>query len=614
MGLTARGELTGRISAGGGFEWQSSGIDLVIQGAQFSDLDGWFGRPLPAFGRFRIAMNLAGSMAAPGLSAIDMTVGGGETPEIKLRGTVADARAASGIDLQLQASAADWWRSEAVANAMRLPPFRASARLRDAPQGYRVDDLELRIANSTVSASLQVTRDGPRLRVTGKAASPSINLARLAAASSNANAPVAASKAAPGLLRPIDYSQLADVDLDLSIGRLVFPDGRELQSGKGRLALDNGRLKASALQATVGGANIKLDGIIADPQKLSGLNLGISLQGGELADLLKFFGKSFPPLGPYQGRAQLRGSLDALSLTAIDGTAGRPGQQLRVSGQIENATTREGMQLAIAANITDSIAAGRLLGVDLPRLPALRATARFSGAQGAYVFDDLRLTLGRTSLQGRVAFTPGEPRPRVTANLSGPLVDLSELPSAQAKSGGTSPLLAADVEADIRFDRVVLPDRRALGPVHGAIRLAAGAVELKQFSVAVNGASATADGRINDPLTLAALDLTVNAKVTHGAGLAAFSGQRLQGLPPFTASGRLTDVHGYALAGLKLDFAATTLIGDVAVTRGAKRFKVSAKASSPLLDVPALTRPAAAGSAQARCGQRTRDTGCAASA
>ena len=44
-------------------------------------------------------------------------------------------------------------------------------------------------------------------------------------------------------------------------------------------------------------------------------------------------------------------------------------------------------------------------------------------------------------------------------------------------------------------------------------------------------------------------------------------------------------------------FAATTLIGDVAVTRGAKRFKVSAKASSPLLDVSALTRPAAAGSA-----------------
>jgi uncharacterized protein involved in outer membrane biogenesis len=133
--------------------------------------------------------------------------------------------------------------------------------------------------------------------------------------------------------------------------------------------------------------------------------------------------------------------------------------------------------------------------------------------------------------------------------------------------------------------------------VSGAARITAGAVELKQFNIAVDGANATLDGRINDPLTLSALELMVNTKVTRSAGLAAFTGTRLQNLPAFTASGKLTDVPGgYALAGLKLATAATTIAGDVAVTRGAKRFKISAKANSPLLDVSAFLPTAAAGS------------------
>ena len=97
------------------------------------------------------------------------------------------------------------------------------------------------------------------------------------------------------------------------------------------------------------------------------------------------------------------------------------------------------MQLAIAAKITDSTAAAACWR-DC-RVSCFAGRGALSGVQGAYVFDDLRLTLGRTSLQGRVVFTPGEPRPRVTANLSGPLVDFSELPSARAKPGGTSPRL-----------------------------------------------------------------------------------------------------------------------------------------------------------------------------
>jgi len=563
-------------------------LALRAHAPEFDGLAALFGAAAPPLGAFRGTARLTGTMAAPGLSAIDIAIGGSGTPGITLRGTVASLRAASGIDLALAVATTEWWRPAAAAG-VHLPPFRASARLRDAPRGYRLDDLEARVADSSVTASLQVVRDGPRLRVTGKLASPLIDLARRAPGSG------AAAASAAGPSRRADFWKLADVDLDLNIGRLVLPDGRQLQSGSGQLALSGGRLSASALQVTLGGAKVKLDGSVADPQNLAGLDLGVAVQGGELAELLKFFGVAVPPLGAYHGSARLSGSRAALSATAIDATAGRPGQNLHVSGEIGDAFNRRGMRLAITANVSDSAAAGRLFGADLPHLPALRATARLGGAQDGYVFDDLKLALGRTSVQGRIAFVPGEPRPRLTVKLGGPLVDFSELPSAPARPGATNPLLAVDVDADLRFERVVLANRRALGPVSGGVRLAAGVVGLKQFTVAVDGASATLDGSIGDPMKAAALDLMVNARLTRGAGLAALTGMRLQGLPAFTAGGRLTDMpDGYALAGLTLAGAATTISGDLAVTRGAKRFKVSAKGSSPLLDLSAFMAPAAA--------------------
>jgi hypothetical protein len=136
-----------------------------------------------------------------------------------------------------------------------------------------------------------------------------------------------------------------------------------------------------------------------------------------------------------------------------------------------------------------------------------------------------------------------------------------------------------------------------LGPVRGEARLTDGAIELKQFTIAVDGASAVFQGNIRDPLTPAGIELTVNAKSEHSAGLAALTGQHLPDWP-FTASARFTDVSGdYAIADLKLAYAATTIDGDVQIVHAGDRLKVSLKASSPLLDATAFTHPDDANSA-----------------
>jgi len=559
------------------------GILNLALNVEAPEPDELFGASAPPLGALRGTARLTGAPSAPALAEIDIAIGGKAMPELTLRGKIANPRAASGVDLQLTAAAADWWLPESGAH---LPPFRLSTRLRDDASGYRLDDFELSVADSRVAASLQVGRAGQRLRVSGQLSSPLIDLARLAP-------PTRQSAEATGAAKPRMRWQLAeqklDLDLELKIGQLRLPSGHQLQSGSGRLRLDGGRLHADALQATLGGAKVRLDGGIADPQQLAGIDLDVSLDGSELAELLKFFGRSAAPLGAYHGRTHLSGSHAKLRASAINVAAGRAGQRLQASGQIDDVLERSGVALAITADVSDSAAAGRLLGADLPRLPPLHATARLSDVADAYAFDELKLALGHSALQGRVVFAPGDARPRVLATLKGPLVDLAELPAAPPRPGATKPLLAADIDATLHIDRVLLPNRRALGPLSGEARLVAGALELKQFAVAVDGAAATLDGRIGDPLAMAAIELNVDAKLTRSAALAALTGTRPMAIPAFTASARLTDTPtGYRLADLRLKHAATTLAGELAVTRGEKRLKVVAKASSSLLDLSEL--------------------------
>lgn len=494
-------------------------LALGVRSADTAEFAALFGANLPPLGPLSGAAQLTGSATSPALSGIDAKFGGGGVPEIRLQGAISDVRALRGIDLKIAASAKDAWRLWPAASGPQLPALRASARLRDAQKGYRVEELDLSITDRATNVTQQVVRGG-------------------------------------------------------------------------QLAIDGGRLHANALQVSLGGAKITLDGSVPAAKKLAGLALGIALQGGELAELFKLFGIASRPIGPYEGRARVDGSLDALRLSAIDVKAGHPGRSVQVSGQIADLIGRRGMQLAIAASVSDATAAGLMLGIELPPMPPLRATARLQDTPGGYVFYDVRAALGRSSMQGRLEYARAEPRPRISTDLNGPLLDLSELQSAQRENGKANPLLAADVDAKFRFERVVLPNGGAIGPVSGSASLSAGALDLKQFTIAVEGASATLEGRIGDPLKLAAVDLTVDAQVARAAGIEAFAGTRLPFLPAFTASGRLTDIpQGYALADLKLVHEAATIAGEAALTRGDKRFKISAKGRSPLLDISKFAPP-----------------------
>ncbi|HEX9179551.1 MAG TPA: AsmA-like C-terminal region-containing protein, partial [Burkholderiales bacterium] len=444
-----------------------------------------------------------------------------------------------------------------------------------------------------VDAALVARRSDDRLIIAGKAASPLIDLARIAAGT-DATAPAAGSRpgkhethgSLPALLK------FADLDLELQIGRLVLRDRRALTGISGRVALNREGLAVSAGHVSAGGAQWQVRGRMSNPAQGSGIDATLEVRGGELADQFAFWGGSITSLGPYQGSARAQGSLEVLRLTGIDAQAGRPGQaRLAARGEIADVMRGEGFALALSGDISDPAFLPRLTGQDLPRLPPAKFAARFSNPGGKYAFDDLKLALGRTALQGRLEYQPGQPRGQVRTVITGTTLDLSEI---RLPRGGTraapgqkaDPLKGLAVDADFRLERLVLPGKQVLGPVSGRTVLAEGVAELHQVTLAIEGASAVLNGAVAEPLQAAGLDIALKANVRDSAALAGLAGVELPRLPPFRLSGRLSDVeNGYALKGLQMDFTATRISGDLTATRSASRLALRASLTSPLFDV-----------------------------
>lgn len=593
MEFRATGRMETRWSALRPVEFPSLDLELQARGAELRELLALGGKSLPAVGPYALSGRLSGSWNAPRLSGVSIEIGSRERVHFSASGEIARPREAAGLDLRVAARAERPWRTGAESGAPRLPPFRLKTRLRDRPGGYALDELELDVAGARVDATLVATRGDGRLGISGKAASPLIDLAQFASGA-DPGAPAAGHRPGkdetqgglPALLH------FADLDLDLQIGRLVLRDRRALTGISGRLALTREGLAISAGRLSAGGAQWRVQGRMSNLAQGSGIDAELEIRGSELAEMAAFWGGRLPPLGPYQGSARAKGSLEVLQLTGIAAQAGRPGQaRLLARGEIADAVRGEGFDLALSADISDPGFLPRVAGPDWPRLPPARLSTRFSNPGGTYAFEDLKLALGRSALQGRLEYLPATPRPQVRAVFTGAVLDLSEIRvprgGKRAAAGQKGdPLRAVDVDADFRLERLVLQDKRVLGPVAGRSVLKDGKLELHQVTLAAEGASAVLDGTVAGPLDASGLDIALKAHVTDTSALSGLAGVELPRLPPFKLSARLTDVEeGYSLDGLQVAVGVTTFSGDLTAVRAGSRIALRATLASPLLDV-----------------------------
>jgi hypothetical protein len=199
-------------------------------------------------------------------------------------------------------------------------------------------------------------------------------------------------------------------------------------------------------------------------------------------------------------------------VSGIDASAGKAETILiKATGAVKDALNAKGINVVVALESRDLKSAAKAFGVETPALPPLSMTTRVMDAQGAYAFEELKASVGKSALAGRGAVSVGAPRPRVSAKLASSLLDLSELlpagGGAQGKAstaqspGGASKdkrlfsadplplasLKAADADLDVQIDRLVLPNKIPIEALAVRLVLAGGRLEIQPFSSRVGG-------------------------------------------------------------------------------------------------------------------------------
>ena len=268
----------------------------------------------------------------------------------------------------------------------------------------------------------------------------------------------------------------------------------------------------------IGEATAEVEGTIAKPMETSGLDLALTAKGAELAHVATLVDQRVPPLGPFVLKAKVTGSMQALTVAGIDATIGKAEQVLvKASGTIQDAATARGVDIKVAVESKDLKSVVKPFGREVPPIPPLALSLRVRDVQGGYTFDELKASVGKSSLTGSGAVAMGGPRPKLRVQVASPLWDLSELlpqGAAVPTTGGgpKSPqpagdkrmfpadplslegLKAADADVDLKIERLVLPNKVPVEALVVRLGLAGGRLDVQPVSGRVGGG--TINGRL----------------------------------------------------------------------------------------------------------------------
>ena len=345
---------------------------------------------------------------------------------------------------------------------------------------------------------------------------------------------------ADGIDAPLRIALQGDVNGEDFYAAGTIASIRQLTAG-GEIPLD---LKAQAL-----GADMTVRGAIADPRAMTGLAVTLSLKGGSLSETLATAAKlapqlasvKMPDLGPYDVSLTVTGSSAKPSVSNLKVTLGRPGETaLTAAGSIADAIKAQGIDLQVAATAKDPAGLVKGLGVEMPPLPAVTASARVADKDGGYRLQDVDVKIGASDLKGTAALYLGGARPRITADLQSTQLDLDELlpkgddkPAPPAADGRLFPadplplggLKAADADINLAAARLRVNNMDVTGLRLGVL-LQGGRLTVKPLQATV------ADGVISGEIALGAdqavppLGINLNiAKLDYGK-LAAAMGQK----------------------------------------------------------------------------------------
>jgi AsmA protein len=255
---------------------------------------------------------------------LDLRAGLGTAAEASLRGTIADPRALTGVDLALALRAPDLAALAPLAGGAALPPLREvalQARVAERGPGFAAGAVlrDLSFASSAGDLAGALTYViGTRQGVSGQLASRRLDLDALTAAPAPAPAAPAsppppaprrdAGRVIPEIPLPLQALRLTDSDLALTVGELRA-GGRTYRDLQARAVVQDGRGRLDPLLVSLPGeaGRLSLRAAADVTQDPPAVQLAARSEGLDLAALQSAYGMPARATGRLAVEAELRG-------------------------------------------------------------------------------------------------------------------------------------------------------------------------------------------------------------------------------------------------------------------------------------------------------------------
>ena len=274
------------------------------------------------------------------------------------------------------------------------------------------------------------------------------------------------------------------------------------------------------LKALVPGATLEAQGTVADLQAAQGINIHLSAQGKELADVIRLAGEQVPKvpdsIGPFFLAADLSESGKQFSLHNIALKFGKKElAEVEMQGSIQDLAGKISLDLKLKIGSTDPGALAPLAGTDIPLKGPFVLATQVKGTGTSWSFAGLNMTANKSDLAGNAQVQLGK-RPLITGQLKATTINLADFTSktpsrdqAAAKGQKAAPkndgrlfsdeplplsaLKAVDADVKLQVGTLIL-DPQQLSNLQVSLSLKNGVLAVAPFHFGLAGG--TFDGKV----------------------------------------------------------------------------------------------------------------------
>ena len=248
------------------------------------------------------------------------------------------------------------------------------------------------------------------------------------------------------IARPLDGAGLK-MDLKLAaadLGELLRVGGFEAQLPgvvEGRATLTevagDARLEVHEAHVRIPDARVSTTGAIEDLASLRGVNLRVALEAKSLVGVATLAGLELPRVGRIQAEAAISNPKGRFRMHDLSGTLSLQGATLRLRGGVRDLARRRGIDIGVALETQSLARLSRYVGVALPAVGPVEASARIALTRHGYKLSDVDARVARSDVRGELYVYPHRARPRIVGKLDAGRFELDAFLPATRRAGST---------------------------------------------------------------------------------------------------------------------------------------------------------------------------------